>query len=67
MNVFTTPSHKVSLNLERILVIRNYIDYIVVTFDSPIIDGLPHQQKYWYTDGVAILAAYKGNEEKEEE
>ncbi len=63
MNVFTTPSGKRAIDLDRIVCIRNYDDYIIVMLDVPEPEGGLCEMKIWYGDGGAILEAYQNQKE----
>ena len=64
MKVFTTPSGKTSINLERVVAMLDRGDYIIVLFDVPAIEGGGMcEQRYWYADAKALLAAYNNQKE----
>lgn len=68
MNVFTTPSGNMAINLERIVCIQNYCDtgeYIKVMLDVPDQAGGMCELKIWHGDAEAILAAYQDQMEED--
>ena len=68
MSVFTTPSGRMSIDLERIVAIQDFSDssdYIKVMTAVPDPEGGMCEFKIYYEDGAAILAAFQNQKETE--
>jgi len=66
MNVFTTPSGHMSIDLDRIVAIKdllNISDCITVITTTPDAKGGMCEFRVYYRDGAAILEAYQNQKE----